>query len=58
MANKSEDRQGMIFVGCTLIGVGAGFIVSTLTDNWIYMSACSIIGVGLGFFSMAFVNKK
>lgn len=58
MANKSEDRQGMIFVGATIIGVGVGYVLSTVTDNWNYMAACAIIGVGLGFFSMSFVNKK
>lgn len=58
MANKTEDRQGMVFVGCTIVGAGAGLVVSTITNDWMYMGALSMIGVGLGFFSMSFVSKK
>lgn len=58
MANKSEDRQGMIFVGCIIIGAGVGVLLGGLTGNWVLTGACATIGVGLGFVLMAFVGKK
>lgn len=58
MANKSEDRQGMIFVGTLIVGVGVGLIISTITENWIYMAACSTIGAGMGFVFMSLIARK
>lgn len=57
MANKTEDRQGMMFVGCILLGVGAGMVASLITDDWIYTGAGSVFGVGLGFVLMSVVGK-
>ena len=58
MANKTEDRQGMLFVGCIIVGSGIGLMVGTITGNWIYLSACAAIGVGVGFIGMSFLAKK
>ncbi len=58
MANKNEDRQGMLFIGCIVLSSGVGLAVSTITDNWIYMAACTTAGVGLGFILMSLINKK
>lgn len=58
MANKTEDKQGMVFVGCTLISTGVGLAIAVITDNWLFVGAGSIIGVGIGFVAMASVGKK
>lgn len=58
MANKTEDRQGMLFVGCIIAGSGIGLMIGTITGNWVYLSACAIIGAGVGFIAMSFLGKK
>lgn len=58
MANKTEDQQGMMFVGCTIVGTGIGLVISAITGDWLYTGAGSVIGVGLGFIGMSTISKK
>lgn len=58
MASKTEDRQGMVFIGSIIFATGVGVLLGAMTDNWILTGACSTMGVGLGFVLMAFVSKK
>ncbi len=57
MSKQSEERGGNVFVGVIVVATGVGLLVSTLTDNWIYMAVCTVIGVGLGFIAQAMVKK-
>jgi hypothetical protein len=57
VGKKTEEKEGKLFIGFLFVGVGAGYLASIWTDNWMYMGACTIIGLGIGFASMAFVKK-
>lgn len=59
MANKkTEDKQGMVFVGCTLISTGVGMAIGVITENWLFVGVGSVIGVGIGFVAMSLAGKK
>ena len=59
MANKkTEDKQGMLFVGCTLISTGVGMAIGVITENWLFVGVGSVIGVGIGFVAMSLAGKK
>ncbi len=56
---KSEDeRGGTLFVGCLLLGVGAGMLASILTNDWLYVGVGSVFGVGVAFIAIALLGRK
>jgi len=53
---KNEDRASWAIGGCTMIGVGVGFVF--LTVNIFYFIASIMVGIGLGLLVAALISQK
>jgi len=53
---KMDDKSTWAIGGCTLIGVGIGFIF--LTTNVFYFLASILVGIGLGLLIASFISKN
>ncbi|NQV17585.1 MAG: hypothetical protein HQ534_03475 [Armatimonadetes bacterium] len=53
---KKDDKSSWIVGGCSLIGIGVGFIF--LTTNVFYFIASILVGIGLGLLIASFISKK
>ena len=57
MSKKTDDMEGMIIGGTTLIGLGIGFIMLEVHDSGLLFTACLLIGVGAGLFFSSMATK-
>lgn len=53
-SEKSNDKSSWAIGGCTLIGLGAGFIFLKTSILWFVASL--LIGIGLGLVLAAFIS--
>ena len=53
---KKDDKSSWAIGGCTLIGIGVGFVF--LTVNVFYFLASILVGIGLGLFIVSIISKK
>ena len=54
--NKKEDKSSWAVGGCTMIGIGVGFIF--LTTNIFYFIASIMCGIGLGLLIASLISNK
>ena len=55
---KQTKAEGTVFAGSLFLGIAAGLVVSTLTDNWIYTGAFTLAGMGLGLILTGVAKTK
>ena len=53
---KKDDKSSWAIGGCTLIGIGVGFVF--LKVNVFYFIASILVGIGLGLLIAAIISKK
>ena len=53
---KKDDKSSWVIGGCTMIGIGVGFVF--LKVNVFYFVASILVGIGLGLLIAAIISKK
>lgn len=53
---KKDDKRSWAVGGCTMIGIGVGFIF--LSINVLYFIASIMVGIGLGLLIASLIPKK
>jgi hypothetical protein len=56
--DKGYEEGGVALVGCTLLGVGVGMLLSLQMGSWSYTGAGAVIGLGIGFVVMGSMRFK
>ena len=56
LVNKKDDKSSWAVGGCTMIGIGVGFIF--LTIHVFYFIASIMIGIGMDLLIASLISKK
>jgi len=56
--DRGYEEGGVALVGCVLLGVGVGMLMSVQLGDWLYTGAGAVIGLGIGFVVMSSMRAK